>query len=428
MKKEANREKLDRHRKRLLVMPIVIIPFLALGFHALGGGKGSNNLAGSPKGLNTEVPGVTGEKDMPMDKLGLYARAEKDSLSLAKELQNDPYATFTPFLEDDHIALSDSGGAAGTSRFSTSKRHGASEQERLIYERLNALNTALKTDEAEDKQIGIQAEQAGPSVNTNDIDRLEAMMNMMQQGDPEDEEMTAINNTLERILDIQHPERVREKLKETSREHLGRVYAVRRQEYEPAITYLDNRSVKDYAMEDGNNEMAQAAFYGLEETKLEAQEQNAIEAVIHEGQVVTTGSTVKLRLTNDILINGQTVPAGSFVFGTASLRGERLEIDVPGIRKGNSLFPVQLAVYDLDGLQGIRIPGAIERDVSKQSGDQALGSLGMGIYDPSLGAQAASAGIQLGKSLLSKKIKLVRVALKAGYKVLLLDQKQKINQ
>jgi hypothetical protein len=41
--------------------------------------------------------------------------------------------------------------------------------------------------------------------------------------------------------------------------------------------------------------------------------------------------------------------------------------------------------------------------------------------DPSFKAQAAATGINAAKSLLSKKVKQVKVLVKAGYKVLLRD-------
>jgi hypothetical protein len=43
-----------------------------------------------------------------------------------------------------------------------------------------------------------------------------------------------------------------------------------------------------------------------------------------------------------------------------------------------------------------------------------------------LGAQAASAGIDAAKGLIRKKAKLVKVTVKAGYRVLLKDEKQNI--
>jgi hypothetical protein len=52
-------------------------------------------------------------------------------------------------------------------------------------------------------------------------------------------------------------------------------------------------------------------------------------------------------------------------------------------------------------------------------------TIGLTSLDPSWGAQAASAGIEAAKTLFSKKVKLIKVTVKAGYQVLLRDEKQK---
>ena len=65
---------------------------------------------------------------------------------------------------------------------------------------------------------------------------------------------------------------------------------------------------------------------------------------------------------------------------------------------------------------------AITRDVAKQSTDNALSLAELSTMDPSLKAQATTAGINGVKSLISKKTKLVKVLVKAGYKVLLKDK------
>ncbi len=154
---------------------------------------------------------------------------------------------------------------------------------------------------------------------------------------------------------------------------------------------------------------------------------SAIQAVIHETQTLVNGSTVKLRLMNDIFINGILIPKDNFLFGTADLNGERLGIKINSIRYRNSLFPVELSVCDMDGIEGVYIPGAITRDVAKGSADRAVQGIGFTALDPSLGAQAASAGIETAKTLLSKKAKQIKVTVKAGYQVLLIDEKQKVS-
>lgn len=73
----------------------------------------------------------------------------------------------------------------------------------------------------------------------------------------------------------------------------------------------------------------------------------------------------------------------------------------------------------MDGLPGIYIPGAISRDVTKQSADNSLQLMELSSMDPSIKAQAAAAGISTVKNMLSRKVKQVKVMVKAGYKVLL---------
>ncbi|HJS53107.1 MAG TPA: conjugative transposon protein TraM, partial [Chitinophagaceae bacterium] len=68
------------------------------------------------------------------------------------------------------------------------------------------------------------------------------------------------------------------------------------------------------------------------------------------------------------------------------------------------------------------IPGAITRDVAKQSVDNSLQLMELSTMDHSLKAQATSAGIGAAKSLLSKKVEQLKVMVKAGYKVLLRDK------
>jgi hypothetical protein len=104
------------------------------------------------------------------------------------------------------------------------------------------------------------------------------------------------------------------------------------------------------------------------------------------------------------------------------LGDERLNVEINSIRNGNSVYPVKIEVYDMDGINGIYIPGTISRNVAKQSADNSLQTMQLTTLDPSLAAQVAAAGISTVKNLLSKKVKLVKVMVKAGYKILLKDK------
>lgn len=425
--KQENVQRL-KQRRFLTFLPLIIIPFLMGGFYAFGGGRGKTAEGVVQKeGFNAELPGAV-SKEKKLDKLGYYSQAAKDSAKRSQQ-QSSVALLGADSMQAPNYQKPLGVGSNITYGYDNDAANTAGLQEAKIYQRLAELNRTLN-EAQEGKPTAHQPMKAAtePALPSSDIDRLEKMMQMMGAGKTEDDpEMEQINATLQNILDIQHPERVEQRLKKTSKQNRGQVFAVTPFKKQTPVTLLDNKSIKDYAREiDTASELkVENGFYSIKENYTIGLPQNAIEAVVHETQTLVNGATIKLRLLNDIYISGQLVPKDNFVYGMVTLRGERLGVEIESIRYGSSLLPVQLSVYDLDGLSGIKIPGAITRDVAKQSGDQTLQSLSLGGFDPSLGAQAASAGIEVTKNLLSKKIKLIKVEVKAGYKVLLKDEKKK---
>lgn len=67
-----------------------MIPFLTMGFWAMGGGKGGKVASGKSQGLNLNLPNANLKEDKLSDKLSFYDKAAKDSAKLAEEIQNDP--------------------------------------------------------------------------------------------------------------------------------------------------------------------------------------------------------------------------------------------------------------------------------------------------------------------------------------------------
>jgi conjugative transposon TraM protein len=146
---------------------------------------------------------------------------------------------------------------------------------------------------------------------------------------------------------------------------------------------------------------------------------NSVPAVIHSDQVVEAGSTVKLRLLQDVQLEGHLIPRNSFLYGTCSMAGNRLTIAATSVQYQGNLLPVSLKAFDIDGNEGLNIPGSIDRDALKQGAAQGVSSADMLTMSPSLGAQAAGIAIQTGKALTGHRIKTVKIHLKANYQLLL---------
>jgi conjugative transposon TraM protein len=435
-------QKFLEKKKFVMVLPLLVLPFLTMIFWALGGGQGSpaQPMATEKTGLNLELPNAHFNTE-EWNKLSLYEKAERDSLKFEEEGKNDPYFNLAT-LEDQNSNDDQEVQPKQKTKSTSNSRHGSSSQKQGAYVDPNEakvnqkldqlyreLNKTSETQNVPDKAEPAATEKTDPQFSS-DVQKLEQMMEMMGKGDQNDPEMQQVGGMLDKILDIQHPERVREKIKERSEQMKGQVFPVDIYKAEENISFIKQDRKKYVAPTDSSALLSKAllvqaqqnSFYGLEgEVTEENTPGNAIEAVIHDTQELVAGSTVKMRLMSDVYINGRLIPRGQFIHGTCAINGERLTIAINSVRDENSLFPVSLSAYDMDGLEGIYIPGAITRDAAKQSSDQAMQSMQILSMDQSLSAQAANAGVAAAKGLFSKKVKLIKVLVKAGYKILLKD-------
>ena len=153
-------------------------------------------------------------------------------------------------------------------------------------------------------------------------------------------------------------------------------------------------------------------------------EKNTLSACINGAQSVTDGQTVKLRLWEPMAVADRIIPRNAALVGAARIQGERLGITITSLEYEGTVIPVELSVYDTDGQPGIFIPNSMELDAVKEVAANMGGSLGSSInISTDAGAQLAS---DLGKGLIqgtsqyiAKKMRTVKVHLKAGYKVML---------
>jgi conjugative transposon TraM protein len=426
--KQEHSEAFLKQRRFMVMIPILVFPFLMMLFWILGGGSGKTATAAARvQGINTQLPGAENTEDSSMDKMAFYNQAQQDSIARTNSGRNDPYrltdsAGVGPTNNRDPqqgISM----GLAGSAGPAYNGGAGTDPNEEKIRQKLAALNANLNAGTGAGS-APTELYRRNPEQGTSraDIDRLEALMGSVQSsGAAADPEMAQINGVLGQILDIQHPERVQQRLRATSARNMGKVYAVTSVRPDDAITSLDD-NLKSSARHPPQN-----GFYSInDEPKDDGQ--NTIAAVMHETQTLITGSVVKLRLVNDIFINGKMIPRNTFIFGMATVAGERLGIDINSVRYKNSIYPVKLSVFDLDGMDGIYIPDAISRNVAKQSGDNAIQNLSIPTLDPSIGTQAMGAGLEAAKSLIGQKVRLIKVIVKAGYQILLKDDKQKDDQ
>lgn len=158
-------------------------------------------------------------------------------------------------------------------------------------------------------------------------------------------------------------------------------------------------------------------------------EKNTVAAVIHDSRTVTDGEDIRLRLLEPMAAADVILPRNALITGTGKIQGERLSIAVTSLEYGGTIMPVELTVYDTDGQPGIFIPGSMEVSAAKE----IVANMGAG-FGSSINITQQSAGEQLltdlGRGALqgtsqyaARKMREVKVHLKAGYKVMLYQNK-----
>lgn len=154
-----------------------------------------------------------------------------------------------------------------------------------------------------------------------------------------------------------------------------------------------------------------------------------IMAIIDENIKAVDGSRVRLRLLEDIEIEGETVPKGTYIYVTMSGFGQqRVKGSIESIFFDEEIMKVNLTLYDTDGLEGLYVPQSSFRENKKEIMSSAM-SGGNNLFDQTTStsgikgwaSQAVTNASQRVMQALGKAAKKNSVKLKYGTRVYLMD-------
>jgi hypothetical protein len=386
-----------RTRKMATFLPVVGVPFLAVMFYLGDGGQGNLATAqNAESGFNTNLP-----------------KAEKATITTSKL---EAYASPVDSLRNRGLV---------DARLDTAKGTG------LAYGL--GTNGQAGPNGSVDKSVAT-AQQQLIAAQQAQLNGSAVPATMAPAGTPPGtltpaEQAELLRSERERNLSEQRAQAQMAALLAQSNTTAGgaapRAVAVAPVKKKPVtrLRTVDEDAVVSRLGSNGSGRRRTASFRGFD-SETGTSDGNTLPAVIHESQEVVSGALVKMRLIEAAVINGHSVPANTFIYGKCSLAGERLGITIETLKSGNNVFPAALEVYDVDGLEGLHIPGAITRDASKQAGADALGAADVMTLSPNPAAAAAGVAVSAVKGLGQKKIRLVKVRLKAGYNVMLKVDKE----
>lgn len=163
-------------------------------------------------------------------------------------------------------------------------------------------------------------------------------------------------------------------------------------------------------------------------------EPRLIKAIIDEDIKAVEGSRVRLRLLDDIEIDGKVVEKGTYLYATMSGFGsQRVKGSIKSLLVEDELVKVNLSLYDTDGLEGLYVPSSSFRETTQDIASNALGST-MSINNGSTGNTFAQWGMQAiqnayqrTSNALAKAVRKNKAKLKYGTFVYLVNGREKRN-
>ena len=155
---------------------------------------------------------------------------------------------------------------------------------------------------------------------------------------------------------------------------------------------------------------------------------NTLKVVVDRTTTLKEGDNVVLRLLETAKVQGLRIPRQSRLIAVAKIEGNRMHLLIKSIEVDGHIIAVKLLAYDTDGQEGVYIPGSEDINALKEVGANIGGSMGTSFTFASSAkdqiiSEAARGVMQGASQLLQKKLRTVKVTLKGGYRLFLVQTK-----
>lgn len=158
------------------------------------------------------------------------------------------------------------------------------------------------------------------------------------------------------------------------------------------------------------------------------EEKSFIKAIVDEElKKGDMGERIAIRILDDIEVGSKIIPKDSRIYAQVSgFQDQRVKIAISTIMVEDKIMPVDLSVFDLDGLEGLYVPDSKFREFSKELGSSSTGGMNLRMQqDPSSFNQLYMSSIQRmftsTSQAVSKALKQNRATLKYGTIIYLVD-------
>ena len=205
----------------------------------------------------------------------------------------------------------------------------------------------------------------------------------------------------------------------------------------PAAELSPERETVVSSLDQPISDSAFIAEYGYKERNLSFRSvgkatpsiaRNTLSVVVDRTTTIRQGDFLRLRLAESARIEGMTLPPNTVLIAQSTIDGNRMKLHVTSVEYAGRILAVKLSAFDLDGQEGLSIPGSEEVSALKEVGAGVGGTIGTSFTFASsakdqLIAEAARGVMQGASQLLQKKLRTIKVTVKSGHRLFLVQAK-----
>ena len=82
---------------------------------------------------------------------------------------------------------------------------------------------------------------------------------------------------------------------------------------------------------------------------------------------------IRFRLLEDIFVSNRKISKGSILYGQISgFSMQRVDLTIVSVFTKGEIFPVNLSIYDVDGMKGLYVPQSVFRDMIREMGSNSV--------------------------------------------------------
>ena len=154
-------------------------------------------------------------------------------------------------------------------------------------------------------------------------------------------------------------------------------------------------------------------------------ENSFIKAVIDENNKGFLGSRIRFRLLEDIFVGNKKISKGSILYGQISgFSMQRVDLSIVSVFTKGEIYPVNLSIYDVDGMKGLYVPQSVFRDMMREMGTNSVQGTQMDMGGKGFFSSIGTSLFTSTSKSIANLIKENKAKLKYNSYVFLIDEKQ----